>query len=190
MHIRSLAFSALLAQSVCGAATAQPQCTTNRIVGSWAFTEIGWTVPLGSGSGAVTAIAGDGDWRGHHRVHRQDDILTNLCFGNRDSWDSHPRRRTHRFHVSRDSRNHAGLHGHPAVQSHGDGDADFRPVHRALLILRAERFDRFHVDSERAVKTAMDRQLHTAGAHAGARGMASGFPLTCNEGAKPYVQYA
>jgi hypothetical protein len=36
----------------------------------------------------------------------------------------------------------------------------------------------------------MDRQLHTAGAHAGARGMASGFPLTCNEGAKPYVQYA
>jgi len=54
MHLRNLTCPVLLALTLCGAAVAQPQCTTDTVRGTWAFAELGWTVPLGSG---LTAVA-------------------------------------------------------------------------------------------------------------------------------------
>jgi hypothetical protein len=55
MHVRNLAGGMLLALSLCGAIPAQPSCRLESVRGTWAFAELGWTVPLGSGSSAVAS---------------------------------------------------------------------------------------------------------------------------------------
>jgi len=57
MHDGNLIWTMLLASALCGALGAQPHCSTDSVRGTWAFAELGWTVPLGSGSSAVAAPA-------------------------------------------------------------------------------------------------------------------------------------
>ena len=53
MHVGKMIYSVLFAFSVYRTGAAQPQCSLNTLRGTWAFVELGWTVPLGSGATAV-----------------------------------------------------------------------------------------------------------------------------------------
>ena len=55
MRAGNIVCATLLGFSLCCALSAQQQCTVGNLVGTWAFSEIGWTVPLGSGSSAVAS---------------------------------------------------------------------------------------------------------------------------------------
>jgi len=60
MYVRKMACAAVLAVSLCSIVSAQPwffnpSCTVNTVRGMWAFAELGWTVPSGSGSSAVAS---------------------------------------------------------------------------------------------------------------------------------------
>ncbi len=55
MRIRHMAGAMLLAYSLCFNLAAQQPCTMSNLVGTWAFSELGWTVPMGSGGNAVAS---------------------------------------------------------------------------------------------------------------------------------------
>jgi hypothetical protein len=59
MRVRNIMCAALLAASLCSILPAQwplrPSCSINSVKGTWAFAELGWTVPAGSGSSAVAS---------------------------------------------------------------------------------------------------------------------------------------
>jgi len=60
MYVRNTVFAAMLTGSLCSVLSAQPwffnpSCGINNVRGTWAFAELGWTVPTGSGSSAVAS---------------------------------------------------------------------------------------------------------------------------------------
>lgn len=60
MYVRKMACAAILAVSLCSIVSAQPwfiapSCSINSVRGTWAFVELGWTVPAGSGSSALAS---------------------------------------------------------------------------------------------------------------------------------------
>lgn len=55
MHVREIAYAVLPALLLCCAASAQPSCGIHSLAGTWAFAELGWTVPTGSGASAVAS---------------------------------------------------------------------------------------------------------------------------------------
>ena len=52
MRVGNMVCATFLGLSICCALPAQQQCSMGSLVGTWAFSEIGWTVPLGSGPSA------------------------------------------------------------------------------------------------------------------------------------------
>ena len=55
MRAGNMACATLLGLSICCALPAQHQCRMGNLVGAWAFSEIGWTVPQGTGSSTVAS---------------------------------------------------------------------------------------------------------------------------------------
>ena len=53
--VRNTTVTVVLAYSFCCALPAQPSCTMDSVRGTWAFADLGWTVPLGSGTSAVAS---------------------------------------------------------------------------------------------------------------------------------------
>jgi hypothetical protein len=59
--VRNTACAVVLAFSFCCALPAQPSCSINNLRGTWAFADLGWTVPLGSGTtGVASPVTGIG----------------------------------------------------------------------------------------------------------------------------------
>lgn len=56
MRARNLVCASLLVLLLCGALPAQPQCGVYSLRGTWAFAEIGWTVPSGGSSAAASPV--------------------------------------------------------------------------------------------------------------------------------------
>ena len=60
MYVRKMGCAVVIAVSLCSVLSAQPwfltpSCSVNSVRGTWAFAELGWTVPTGSGSSAVAS---------------------------------------------------------------------------------------------------------------------------------------
>ena len=56
MRARNLVCATLLVFSFCFALAAQPQCGIGSVRGTWAFAELGWTVPLGGSSAPASPV--------------------------------------------------------------------------------------------------------------------------------------